>query len=585
MNAETATPPQVGTDVNRSLRYDHVGRGKSDGVTYTPSVLADFVTRQIVRTGLVRSGGNPLRLLDPAVGHGELLVSLLQHLQRLSISNVEVCGFETDLRALELAHDRLRIFPGISLDLRHTDFLSFVLENFLIDNQTNLFCEPGPSQYDVIIANPPYVRNQIMGARNARILARQFGLTGRHDLYYAFIIAISHALHPNGIAGLIISNRFMTVRSGSTVRRALLERLNIHRAWDLGDTKLFDAAVLPAVLILQGKKTHGITDTPFTSIYETSRPATRQVSDPLTAVALEGLVGTEDGRSFQVRHGTLDTAGASGGVWRLATPDVDEWLATVSAHTWSRFREIGKIRVGVKTCADRVFIRSDWHQFPDSQRPELLRPLITHHTARHFKPHASARQILYPHKTVDGRRKAVDLTRYPRSRAYLETHRSTLQDRHYLKAAGRHWYEIWVPQSPEAWQKPKLVFRDITDDPTFWIDLNGSVVNGDCYWMAADDPTRNDFLWLAAAVGNSTFVARFYDYRFHNKLYAGRRRFMTQYVENFPLPDPTTTTGMEIISKSKSLYHSIPSPDEKKLRDELNSLVWNSFGLPEEVDR
>ena len=82
MNTEPATPPQVGTDVNRSLRYDHVGRGKSDGVTYTPSVLADFVARQIVRTGLVRSGGNPLRLLDPAVGHGELLVSLLQHLQR-----------------------------------------------------------------------------------------------------------------------------------------------------------------------------------------------------------------------------------------------------------------------------------------------------------------------------------------------------------------------------------------------------------------------------------------------------------------------------------------------------------------------
>ena len=571
--------------MNRTLRYEHVSHGKSDGVTYTPSVLADFVASQSVQAGVVPSGGNPRRILDPAVGHGELLVKLLHHLQSRSISNVEVCGFETDRAALEFAHERLRVFPGLSLDLRHTDFLSFVLEHFLIDNQSNLFSAPGPSQYHMIIANPPYVRTQIMGARNARILARQFGLTGRHDLYYAFIIAISYALHPNGIAGLIISNRFMTVRSGAAVRRTLLERLNIHRAWDLGDTKLFDAAVLPAVLILQGKKCHSMTNTPFTSIYETSRPATRRVSDPLTAVALEGLVGTEDGRSFQVRHGTLDTDGASGGVWRLATPDADEWLTTVSARTWSKFREIGKIRVGVKTCADRVFIRNDWHQLPDSQRPELLRPLITHRTARHFKPHASAHQILYPHETADGRRRAIDLTRYPRSRAYLETHRSTLQARHYLRAAGRQWYEIWVPQNPAAWHQPKLVFRDITDAPTFWIDLNGSVVNGDCYWMVADDPARTDLLWLAAAVGNSTFVERFYDYRFHNKLYAGRRRFMTQYVENFPLPDPSTATGMEIISRSKSLYDKIPSPDENRLCDELNSLVWTSFGLAEEVDR
>ena len=567
-------------------RYHHVSHRKSDGATYTPTALADFVAKQIVQTRVVRSSDHPLRLLDPALGRGELLVSLLQCLQRSSFTDVEACGFETDVHALDFARDRLRSqFPGLSLDLRHADFLTSTLDSFRHDDRTDLLFPPRLSRYDIIIANPPYVRTQIMGARNARLLAKRFGLTGRSDLYHAFIIAISYALEPHGTAGLIISNRFMTTRSGSVVRRALLERLNVRRAWDLGDTKLFDAAVLPAVLILQGKKIHEVTNAAFTSIYETSQPATRSVSDPITALTWEGVVGTNDGRSFQVQHGTLDTNGEFDGVWRLATPDADQWLSTVSAHTWSTFREIGKIRVGVKTCADRVFIRNDWHQFPRSRRPELLRPLITHRTARHFKPHVSAHQILYPHRTVDGKRRVVDLTHYPRSRAYLEAHRSILQARHYVKAAGRRWYEIWVPQNPEAWGQPKLVFRDITDAPTFWIDLDGSVVNGDCYWMVSDDPTKTELLWLAASVGNSTFVEQFYDYRFHNKLYAGRRRFMTQYVENFPLPDPFTPIGKEIILRSKSLYESMPSPDDAVLHDELNALVWESFGLSEEVSR
>ena len=77
---------------------------------------------------------------------------------------------------------------------------------------------------------------------------------------------------------------------------------------------------------------------------------------------------------------------------------------------------------------------------------------------------------------------------------------------------------------------PKLVFRDISEQPTFWLDFEGSVVNGDCYWLTPESQGSDDRLWLAAAVANSTFIESFYDHRFNNKLYAGRRRFITQYV-------------------------------------------------------
>ena len=94
--------------------------------------------------------------------------------------------------------------------------------------------------------------------------------------------------------------------------------------------------------------------------------------------------------------------------------------------------------------------------------------------------------------------------------------------------AGREWFEIWVPQDPDRWVAPKLVFRDISEKPTFWIDTTGGIVNGDCYWLAAEKAEDTDLLWLACAVANSAFIEEFYDHRFNNKLYSGRRRFITQ---------------------------------------------------------
>ena len=561
-------------------RYHIVTEEKAGGATYTPKILSDFVARKIVEIAGSLPTNRPLRILDPAVGHGELLVSLLEHLADRPRLKIEVHGFETDPEALRTATERLRQeCPGVSLHFAPSNFLEFVLDHVGTDGNNSLFRRAAPETYDLIIANPPYVRTQIMGTTQAQLLAKQFGLAGRVDLYYAFILGMSQVLKPQGVAGIIVSNRFMTTRSGASVRQALFERFNIRHAWDLGDTKLFDAAVLPAVLLVEGKNSCKLKVPAFTSIYQTTKPATATASDPIAALDAEGIIEVADGRHFQVQHGTLNTSGTSEGVWRIATDAVDTWLATVDAHSWGTFRDIGKVRVGVKTCADKVFIRNDWQDMPAAERPELLKSLVTHHIARRFKSLSPDRpkQILYPHEIVQGRRRAVNLACYPRSQAYFETHRPTLKGRQYVVESGREWYEIWVPQQPDAWGRPKLVFRDIVEQPTFWMDLDGSVVNGDCYWLICQSPEQTDLLWLAAAVGNSSFIERFYDLRFHNKLYAGRRRFITQYVEKFPLPNPHNPLGKAIITKAKEIYKYTPSPEAAQLYEELDTMVWTAL--------
>lgn len=574
-------------------RYSDVNQQKSDGATYTPQLLARFVAQQMLSIANFPEHG-VIRVLDPAVGDGELLDALINQLPVDVRDRLEVIGYDTDLKAIEIATERLKSdFPRLNLKIFHKNFIDYILD---VRNSNNAEDVYSYKQFNLVIANPPYVRTQIIGSKKSQQISKNFGLTGRVDLYYPFLLGISDVLMENGVAGIITSNRFMTTKSGQAIRRELLSRFTISHVWDFGDTKLFEAAVLPSVLITHGissvihKKTPYVVN--YSSIYETADKACISATDAISALSVndDSIVSIPDGRRFKVRHGILDNSGDSEAVWRISTKETDTWLSTVNRNTWATFSRIGKIRVGVKSTADKVFIRNDWDDLP-SGRPELLYPLITRHSARRFKSCTPIKtkhikEILYPHEATKDRRGPVDLDLYPKARNYLEQHRSILEARTYVIKAGRRWYELWVPQDPAAWHSPKLVFPDISEKPIFWIDMDGGIVSGECYWLRCENDNENDLLWLALAIANSTFIETFYDHRFNNKLYAGRRRFITQYVEQFPLPDPSKDESKSIISLAKEIYNKIPSNEYDFLEKKLDDMVWDVFGvLQEKISR
>jgi len=565
---------------------------KASGAHYTPPILANFVAEQIILATVYHTASRQIRVLDPAVGDGELLLSLLRHLQKPERLCVDVFGLDTDPKAIDAATIRIRrAFSNVPMSITNSDFLDFVLDTYTPNEQNDLFRSPHAEFFDIVIANPPYVRTQIMGSARAQKLARHFELSGRIDLYHAFIEAISRVLKPGAVAGIIVSNRFLTTRSGAGVRKRIIRNFDVLHVWDLGDTRLFAAAVLPAVLLLRRKNGKlPRTEPRFTSIYQTACVSAEQkCSNVIDALSKTGIVQVTNGNCYRVLQGVLDYGGDPTAVWQLNNEFSRKWLSKVKANTFCTFGTLGKIRVGVKTTADRVFIRSDWADMPETERPELIRPLITHHIARRFRAAQGKTQrgILYTHQVINGKRVPINLDDFPRSANYLSIYRPLLEKRGYIQRAGRKWYEIWVPHDPEAWAKPKLVFRDISEIPTFWMDLSGSIVNGDCYWLVCKDTYTMDMLWLALATANSSFAAKFYDFRFNNKLYSGRRRFITQYVEQFPLPDPSSSISKQIVQIAQDLYNSVSLANKvKAMERELDELVWQAFGLKgEEIIR
>jgi len=573
--------------------HNHV---KRTGAHFTPKGLASFVAQRIIAT-LALESYRSLRVLDPACGDGELLSAFADAIPKDQLPKISLHGVESDLSSVIEARKRLaKLLPQAS-HVQEGDFLHLVQAT---SSQLSLFHEQpsfdlADDPVDVIIANPPYVRTQVLGTNRAQELAAAFDLQGRVDLYHAFLVAMTQCLAPGGILGVITSNKFLTTKGGASVRGFLNREYDVIEIFDLGDTKLFEAAVLPAIFVGR-RRDHTVTSsvrgrqTRFMRIYEESRHV-RCVEKPVyhAPSVYAALTNAQDGRYqigeryFEVATGSFSIPNSSA-PWQMTTTTESHWLQIVNSRSHLCIADVAKVRVGIKTCADNVFIRTDWDTLDQNTRPEkeLLHRLLSHDDAKRWTRNVEARPkyIVYPHESKNGKRVVINLTTYPGAAAYFEGHYEQLNNRRYVLQAGRQWFEIWVPQDPSLWTRPKVVFPDISAEPKFFFDDQGFLVDGNCYWITLDDKHDLDLLFLIQAVANSKLMTQYHDASFHNKLYAGRRRYLTQYVERYPLPDPDSALAQRLISLAKDLvYHSEAEGSRVDYESEIEAALLESFGI------
>lgn len=574
----------------------HLSEAKRTGAHFTPPALADFVADRILHALPAQTLTGGIEVLDPSCGDGELLRAFIEATPARAREAVKLVGVEDNDKSLAETRERLEA-DHANHELLRADFLD-VSDTFTqsLNFSPLLFDAPATNhkltQPDVIIANPPYVRTQVLGAERAQQLAAKFNLKGRVDLYHAFLVAMTEVLREGGYLGVITSNRFLATKGGESVRAFLHERYDIVEIIDLGDTKLFSAAVLPAVIIAQKRKAKAkpsATKPRFVKVYEDLEPGPEPAVPTPVADILHVLEAEKDGRYqvgervFQVTSGTLAFGATPREPWRMTSGIETAWTERVESSTALRIADLVKVRVGIKTTADSIFIRDDWHALPTDLRPEpeLLRPLFTHFDAERWQPNKPAGEllrILYPHENVDGKRRAIDVSRFPHARNYLESQRESLEGRKYVIEAGRKWYEIWVPQDPAAWAQPKIVWPDISVEPRFFFDASGALVNGDCYWIAVEE-ARTDLLYLIQGVANSSIMVRYHDLAFNNKLYSGRRRFISQYVERYPIPAPDSPGARVIVATAKELNDTADEQQRAALEQRLDEAVAAAFGV------
>lgn len=589
------------------VRWSKTTKQKSTGAHFTPTGLANVVACRLLEY-LPNPEKGQIRVLDPGCGDGGLLWSFAKCCSEELREKVFLIGVEQDPDSLHKAEQRLKkttvdykLIPGDFLDFVETHAKQHGLSRSLFDNVALPDGLEVPA--DVIIANPPYVRTQVLGSERSQELAEAFDLSGRVDLYHAFLVAMTYQLSPGGIIGVITSNRFLSTKGAASLRKFLASQYNILEIIDLGDTKLFEAAVLPAVFFgvkkapPAGSKASQSTGARFVRIYEsTTGNGSMGGEKPISAESIYEILKQPRSGQFQAESKVFDVAVGELTVpkrvsepWMMVTDKEKAWLHKLEVNAVGVFADLADVRVGIKTTADAVFIRDDWEDLPKHLRPEdeLLHPLISQEHTLRWIPDMEAvekTKVLYTHEAQDGERSVIEMSDFPKALAYLESHRERLEGRKYVIAANRRWYEIWVPQDPTAWKQAKLVFPDISPEPKFCFD-KGGIVNGNCYWITLKSNVADDILFLMQGLANSNLMTKYHNLAFNNKLYSGRRRYMTQYVEKYPIPDPTSIACREIISLVREIVCQRPSQQRvQALENQIERLVARAFGVATVAD-
>ena len=189
---------------------------KNSGATFTPTALADFLSDKILRH--IDISLEKCTILDPACGDGALLSSIAKKID--NAFDFELQGYETNLDYLLEANNNLSLYLSDNqYKIIHEDFLDVAKPNSF-----DLFSVASKHEFsDIVIANPPYVRTEILGAEKSQQIAKAYNLKGKIDLYFPFLIGMTNALKKGGIIGVITSNRYLTTKSGAEIRKFLLE--------------------------------------------------------------------------------------------------------------------------------------------------------------------------------------------------------------------------------------------------------------------------------------------------------------------------------------------------------------------------
>jgi len=231
-------------------------RRKRTGSFETPTELADFIVERLIElSAITRFQGPKISILDPAIGSGVLVERLLMGLGS-SISSrweVEIWGVDVDSSALQAASTRLERLER-SMELNMTvrllkgDFMEVA-----IGSKGGFF--------DLVIANPPFVRHHLIGKDKLRRwyqeIMRGFYLNSplnfKSSSWSPFLLKSHFLLRQGASLAFILPRSFLYSNYSEGIRNILLQNYKELHIYIFSRYSMPSTGISPIVLLAIGR--------------------------------------------------------------------------------------------------------------------------------------------------------------------------------------------------------------------------------------------------------------------------------------------------------------------------------------------
>ena len=497
------------------------GGHEARGAIFTRSEVVDFV---LDLAGYTED--QPLhekRLLEPSFGGGDFLLPIIERLLsawRAARPNGSALEDLADaIRAVELHHDTFRGTQAAVVALLKRQGIGANAATSLAGrwlSQGDFLLAPLEGQFDFVVGNPPYVRQELIPAPLlAEYRHRYLTMYDRADIYIPFIERSLSVLANGGSLGFICADRWMKNRYGGPLRSLVAERFHLKVYVDMVDTPAFrsDVIAYPAITIIS-RETPGAT-----------RIAHRPIIDRETLTKLAGLLHapTLPKVAGPVRELARVTNGSE--PWLLESADQMALIRRLEG-AFPLLEEAGcKVGIGVATGADKAFI-GDFETL--DVEPDRKLPLVTTKDIMTGEVHWRGQGVINPFAESRG---LIQLDEYPRLRRYLEARRDAIAGRHCAQKAPANWYRTIDRITPALAARPKLLIPDIKGEAHIVFEGGELYPHHNLYYVTSDEWDLRALQAVLLSAVTRLFVATY-----STKMRGGFLRFQAQYLRRIRIP-------------------------------------------------
>jgi len=491
------------------------------GAVFTRSAVVDFI---LDLAGYTED--QPLhkkRLLEPSFGGGDFLLPIVARLLRAwrtaKSGRSALDDLGDSIRAVELHRETFNSTHAAVVALLNREGLTASMATTLVDRwltQGDFLLVPLDGQFDFVVGNPPYVRQELIPAPLlAEYRSRYQTLYDRADLYIPFIERSLAVLAKGGCLGFICADRWMKNRYGGPLRSFVAGQFHLKIYVDMVDTPAFHSDVIayPAITIIS-RETPGTTRIAHRPAIDRATLAT--LADALRAQALPKIAGA-------VRELSSVINGSE--PWLLESSD----QMALIRHLENQFpclEEVGcKVGIGVATGADKAYI-GDFDAL--EVEPDRKLPLVTTRDIMSGEVQWRGQGVVNPF-AEDGC--LVDLRAYPRLRRYLEARKEIIEGRHCAQKSPEKWYRTIDRITPALALRPKLLIPDIKGEAHIVFESGKLYPHHNLYYVTSDEWELRALQAVMLSAVTRLFVATY-----STKMRGGFLRFQAQYLRRIRIP-------------------------------------------------
>jgi type I restriction-modification system DNA methylase subunit len=434
--------------------------------------------------------------------------------------------------------------------------------------QMELTDAPKEGGFDILLANPPYVRQELLGDyKNLLKPLYPEVYNGTADLFVYFYARAYQLLKNGGMLSFISSNKYFRSGYGEKLRIYLGSKTRISYLIDFGDAPIFKAIAYPSIFIAK------------------KAPASKGQFEAL-AWRLDSPVDKFDeiraAETFVMKQSDLHADG-----WRLENPATLKLIGKLK-HTGKPLSEYvdGYLYRGIITGLNEAFVVDKItreHLIGEhSSSARILKPFLRGRDVKRWRIEYAGRYLIKIESSEnvkhpwtgkpDKEAEKVFAKTYPAIYEHFVPFRDALIKR---LDQGKYFWELRSCSYWNEFEKPKIIYPDIYEHQSFTFTEDGYVSGNTSYFI----PTTEK--WLCGLF-NSKLIEWLYS-RISSKLQSGYLRAFSDYMKQIPIAgNPKHRQIEKLTEKILSAKKSNPSADVSTLEREIDLLVYSLYGLTDD---